>query len=188
MTNSVLTIVRKMTSILLLAACCHFAGAQNAPTTPGQASLLVFEAKPVKGVYTQGDTVEVDFRLTNKGKDEAIVPRALRLSLSVELEISGDSGQRAEWCGRVADEVIPSKARYRSLSPGESIGARLAVSCVNSENPSQAWGYFLNEPGKYIIKPSYRLPQSKGFFESLFPKQQVPRGPVLAEPITIRIR
>ena len=173
--------------IALLATCGHPLGAQNSPLATQKAQ-VVFAAKPAKGAYAKGEAVEFDFGLKNGGNDPIIVPRALRLSLNVDLEISNAAGTLAKWCGRIADQLIPSRSRYQSLSPGQSVRARLTVSCVDKDNPNRAWGYSLDAPGKYTIRARYRLPQPKEFFESLFPKQDVARGPIFAEPVTIEVR
>jgi len=135
-----------------LAFSCGLSGQQSLPASK-ETSSVVLEAKPVKTVYAREEAVEFDFVLRNDGTDPVIVPRALRLSLSVELEISNPVGQQPRWRGRIADEVIPSKNRYRSLAPGESLHARLTVSCVDRDQPNRAWGYLLDMPGSTLSRP-----------------------------------
>ena len=149
---------------------------------------LVLEAKPTKLVYAKGETVEFNFTLRNVGGSDLIVPRWLQLKLNVGLDIADSQGKPATWCGRIADQIIPSKSRYKTLSYGQSLSAKLAISCIGKDNPQHAWGYQFDAPGKYVIKATYRLPQSKEYFQSLFPNAQVNRGPVLAEPATIEVR
>lgn len=185
---NVLLLFARLMLISLSALPWYFAGLHNGSFARQEASSATFEATPTKGVFAKGETVEVKFRLRNNGRAPIIVPRALRLRLSVDLEISDGAGKESKWCGRIADQVIPSKIRYLSLAPGQSLDALLAISCVDKDNPNRAWGYLVDSPGKYTFKAKYRLPQPKEFFESLFPNQDVARGPILAEPFTIEIR
>jgi len=149
---------------------------------------LILDIKPSKSVYQKGETVEIEVTLRNASKDDQIVPRQLHLTLNVDLEILNPQGTRADWCGRIADQIIPSKSRYKTLSPDESVHTKLAVSCVNKDDRRRAWGYALDKPGKYIIKAAYRLPQPKEYFENLFPGAHVARGPVSAKPVTIELK
>ena len=164
------------------------ASSQDQPIGSRTKLELTLDAKPTKLVYLNGETVEFNFTLRNVSKEEQIVARQLKLTLNVDLRISDSQGRQVKWCGRIADQIIPSKHRYIALLPGKSLPARLAVSCANKDDPGNAWGYLLDAPGKYTVKAAYRLPQPKEYFESLFPNAHVVRGPVVAEPVTIELK
>lgn len=149
---------------------------------------LVLEAKPTKPVYARGEGVGLNFTLRNVSNRKLIVSRHLQLTLNVALQVSGSEGRPAKWCGRIADQIVPVKNRYATLAPGKSILAELTISCVNRNDPRHAWGYTIETPGKYVIKATYRLPQSEEYFKSLFPDEEVDRGPVMAEAVTIEVQ
>jgi len=175
-------------TLIVVFFCQLNAAPQDRPASAQRESELIFSAKPIKPVYLKGDTIEFNFALRNASKDEQIVARSLQLTLNVGLKISDSQGKDVGWCGRIADQAIPLKSRYMTLSPGESVRAKLAISCVNKDDPTRAWGYALDAVGKYIVHAAYRLPQPSGYFEELFPNARVVRGPVSAEPVTIELR
>jgi hypothetical protein len=65
---------------------------------------------------------------------------------------------------------------------------RLAISCTNGGDTGRAWGYVLGNSGECVIKATYRLRQPEVLFERFFSKVCVLRGPVSAEPVTIKER
>jgi len=162
-------------------------GAQDQLAIPEKPA-LVLVAKPTKLIYAKGEQVEFNFTLRNVSSNALIVARRLQLTLNVELKISDAQDKPVEWCGRIADQLVPLQSRYVSLSPGESVRAKLVVSCENKDDRTRAWGYILHAPGKYVVKATYRLPQPKEYFEKLFPNTHVVRGPILADPVTIDLR
>jgi hypothetical protein len=107
--------------------------------------------------------------------------------MRIRLDISDAQGNAAKWCGRIADELFVSKDSYRTLSPGESIHARLITSCDNSQD-SKRGGYVLSAPGKYLIKAVYLLPLPREEYEKAFPNSSVVRGPISAEPVTVELK
>jgi hypothetical protein len=181
-------VTRRIILFLMLLPCWSSAAQQYDPAHISQKPALVLEGKPTKLVYAKGETVEFDFTLRNVSGDRLIVARWLQLTLNVGLDISDSQGNTAEWCGRIADEIVPSKSRYKTLAPGESVSAKLAVSCVNKNDRRHAWGFVMDAPGKYMIKATYRLPQPKEYFHRLFPTARVIQGPVSAEPVTIELK
>jgi hypothetical protein len=149
---------------------------------------LVLVAEPTKLVYRKGEVVEFNFTLHNISSENVIIARSLQLTLNLDLTIAGAHSRRAEWCGRIADQILVSKSRYTTLSGGASSRAKLVVSCVNEGDPRRAWGYRLDDVGKYTIRAAYRLPQPKEDFEKTFPNATVIQGPILAEPVTIELQ
>jgi hypothetical protein len=148
---------------------------------------LSFEVSPVKSVFEAGETVEADFVLRNVGDTNVIVARTLRLTASIKLEIQDAQEQPAKWCGRIAEWTDSSRS-YVNLAPGQSVHAKLAISCVDKENKSRSWGYSLNKPGKYVLKATYRLPRPKEYYKKLFPAADVVQGPISAQPVTLELR
>ena len=161
--------------------------AQENTAKSGEESKLAFVVEPVKTVYTRGENVEFTFRLSNRSKDKVLVAKTFQLNFYVDLDMSGAAGKSADWCGRILGQ-IDSPRSFVTLSPGASLSKKLVVSCVNKADKSRAWGYYLDTPGKYIVRGTYRLPQPKVFFQKVFPDVPVVRGPVSAQPVTIEIR
>jgi hypothetical protein len=166
----------------------HPSRSQHQSGVVRQKSRLALVAEPTKPVYQRGETVEFKFTLRNISGVDVIVGRHLALTLNIDLKISDSHGKTAEWCGRIADQIIMLKSRYTILSPGASKHAKLAISCLDQADPKRAWGYRLDRKGKYVIRASYRLPQSKEELEKAFPNAHVDQGPVWAEPVTIEIQ
>ena len=160
--------------------------AQNQAVETGRESKLVFVVEPVKTVYVKGESVEINFRLSNRSGNKVLVPKNFQLNFNVNLDILDAKGKSADWCGRIASQ-IDSPRSFTTLTPGESISKKLVVSCVNKDDRSRAWGYSLDAPGKYVVRGTYRLPQPKVFFKKFFPNVPVERGPVSAEPVSIEI-
>ena len=148
---------------------------------------LSLEVTPVKPVFQTGETVTADFVLRNVGDTSVMVARTLRLTASIKLEIKDDQEQSAKWCGRIA-EWTDSARSYVSLAPGQSVHARLSLSCVDKENKLRSWGYTLDKPGKYIVRATYRLPRPSEYYKKLFPDVEVVQGPISARPISIELR
>lgn len=161
--------------------------AQNHSPETNRESGLVFVIEPVKTVYTKGENVEFKFRLSNRSDEKVLVAKTFQLARYVDLNISDAKGKLAGWCGRIVSQT-DSPRSFTTLSPGESVSQNLVVSCVNETDRTQAWGYSLDTPGRYLVTGTYRLPQPSAFFEELFPKIQVVRGPVSAKPVSIEIR
>lgn len=170
---------------LVLSAWCAGA-ADKHRSESGQKAELVFEAQPTKPVYRKGEAVEFNFNLHNVSRKKVLVARTFQLTYYVDLEILDQEGERAEWCGRVVSQIDSARS-FTVLPPGGAVEKKLAISCVNKGDPSRAWGYELHNPGKYIIKATYRLPQPKRFFEKFFPNAPVVRGPISADPVTIEV-
>jgi hypothetical protein len=147
---------------------------------------LILEVRAVKPDYPKGEAVELTFRLQNVSQKKVLVAQTFQLTRYIDLEISGKEGKRADWCGRVVSQT-DSMRSFTTLNPGGSISKKVVISCVNRGEPGRAWGYALDDPGKYVIRATYRLPQPEPFFEKFFPKVPVVRGPVSAEPVSIEI-
>jgi hypothetical protein len=160
--------------------------ATTAPATTEQTG-LVFQVEATKPVYIKGEPVELNFRLSNQSKSIMLVAKSFQLNYYVELNIANAGGHSAVWCGRIVDQ-IDSPRSFVKLSPGQSIHAKLVVSCVNGNDPKHAWGYLVQEPGKYSVKATYRLPQTKRFLKSLFPGIVAVKGPISAPTISLEIR
>ena len=172
--------------ILLCSGWCA-STAHNSPLGVGARSGLILEALADKPDYVKGETVELTFKLRNVGHDKVLVARTFQLARYIDLEISDKQGNRARWCGRVISQT-DSVRSFTILAPRGSVSMKLAVSCVNGGDPGRAWGYVMENPGDYVIKATYRLPQPEAFFEKFFSKVAVLRGPVSAEPVTIKIK
>lgn len=169
--------------LALASSTLSFAVAEEHQAPPG----VAFEVQPVKTTYRTGEVVELNFTLRNLSKKDLLVARTFQLSYYVNLEILDQNGKRAAWCGRVVSQIDSARS-FTTLPPGETVRRKVAVSCVDQNNPGRAWGYVLAAPGKYVIKATYRLPQPIAFFKKLFPGVPVVCGPVVAEAITVELQ
>jgi hypothetical protein len=161
--------------------------ARSNPADTGDGSGLILQVQAVKPDYAKGEAVELTFNLQNVSQKKVLVARTFQLTRYIDLEISDQHGKRAGWCGRVVSQT-DSMRSFTTLAAGGSVSVKLAVSCVNRSDPGRAWGYVLDDPGTYVIKATYRLPQTEAFFEKFFPMTPVVRGPISAEPLTIDIK
>ena len=182
-------VMRKKASIfgIVLLPFLGWSVAQSNPIDAGDGSGLILEVHAVKPNFSKGEAVELTFHLQNVSQRKVLVARTFQLARYVDLEISGQEGNRASWCGRVVSQT-DSMRSFTTLDPGGSISKKEMISCVNRGDPGRAWGYELGDPGKYVIRATYRLPQPEAFFEKFFPKVPVIRGPVSAEPVSIEIK
>lgn len=171
--------------ILLCFGWC-LSATDRSPSDVGEGSGLIFEALAVKPDYVNGETVELSFKLHNVGHNDVLIARTFQLTRYIDLQISNQHDEQARWCGRVVSQTDSARS-FTVLAPGESVKVELVVSCVNRSDPGRAWGYALDKPGKYVIKATYRLPQTKAFFEKFFPNVHAVRGPIAAKPVTIEI-
>jgi len=181
--------VKCLVPLLILAValcCCPNVDAQYG-SEKQETPQLALDATSSKTVYEQGQPVEIDFTLRNIGRRELVVARWLRLTTNIALDISGDGGKSAQWCGRIA-ETIDSERSYTILEPGKSVHAKLTVSCINGEIKNRAWGFAFDGPGQYIIKAKYRLPRPREHYKQLFPNFDIIRGPILAKPLKIELK
>jgi len=169
----------------IIGATPRIRAAQDPPAQETQG--LVLDVKPTKLVYAKNEPVELDITLRNAGKHRQIVARRLSLGMRITLVILDPQGKSAKWCGRISDEIVVLKGNYKTLSPGESVHAKLTITCGSAKDPGHG-GYVLDAPGKYVIKAAYRLPIPKEDYERAFPNADVIRGPVWAEPITIELQ
>jgi len=161
--------------------------AQASASESGKEAKLVFVIEPVKPVFAKGENIEFIFRLSNRSDEKILVAKTFQLAHFVTLSIVDLAGKHAEWCGRIISQTDFPRS-FVALSPGESVQKKLTVSCVNKDAPSRAWGYSLETPGKYVVRGTYRLPQSEAFFKELSPNVPAIRGPVSAEPFAIEVR
>jgi len=160
---------------------------QSSASEASKEAKLLFVIEPTKSVFSKGENVEFTFRLSNRASEKILVAKTFQLAHFVALNIVDAEGKRMEWCGRIISQTDLPKA-FVALSPHDSVSKRLVVSCVNKDDPSRAWGYSLEGPGKYVVTGVYHLPQPKNFFKQLSPKVIAIRGPVSSEPVTIEVR
>jgi hypothetical protein len=147
---------------------------------------LVLEVNPTKPVYAKNEPVKLDFKLRNAGPRAQIVARRLSLGMRITLVIRDAHGQPAKRCGRIADEIVVLKENYKLLAPGQSVRARLTISC-DEVDPSRA-GYVFDRSGRYTIRAAYKLPIPREDYEKAFPGSDIVRGPVWGKAVAIEIK
>jgi len=143
---------------------------------------LHFEAQPLKSATKQGEPVYVRFRLTNVSNAQVLVNRHLRLFDIIDLQVSGPSGQRAEWCGHIP-EIVDTPGAFVTLAPGARIEKVLLISC----DTKMKWGYELAEAGNYEVTASYNLPQPLAELKKAAGSAVIVKGPVSAKPLRLTI-
>lgn len=154
---------------------------------PNEPHDLVFVAKPTKQVFATGEAIEFIFSIENKGGASAVVASHFSLTQNLSLEIRDSRGTLTKWCGHIASQ-FDSPDAFRDLPAGESRTSKIVVSCINKNEPGQAWGYLVDKPGKYTVVASYFLPQPSSFFKKLFPRARVDRGPIRADAVEIEVK
>ncbi|SRR6266700_2211038 len=176
----------KAATIFVLMGLALFAMAED-KKTKAKSVELEFTVKPTKSSFRENEPIEVRFGIRNLSSTKVVVAKTFQLTQFVDLEIVDEQGRRAAWCGRISGQ-IESRRPYGVLNANESFFAKVAISCVHKEKPAEAWGYSFGQPGRYVIRAVYRLPEPLAIYKKMFPDIPIVRGPIPATAITIEIK
>jgi hypothetical protein len=150
----------------------------------GLKGTLLFEAHAVRATVRMGEPIYLRLRLKNVSNENVLVKRRFRLNDAVSLQVTGQQGQKAAWCG-----IIPDFADLRGdfvfLAPGAHVQGVMRVNC----DPKQrvTWGYSFPGPGEYTVTASYELPYPLSVLKKAAGSAAVVKGPVVAKPVRITI-
>jgi hypothetical protein len=98
------------------------------------------------------------------------------------LEITAPSGQKTDWCGRMTDIAV-SQNDFMILKPCAHVERPVQVSC----NDRRTSGFFLAEPGEYVVKAWYESSLPPDALKGVAQGAVVIKGALVADPARIEI-